>query len=267
MITSLFVQRTNNARAVRLYVLTVLASITVVSLAFPAFGIQLPEWVVLAGRWIPALVSLLVLRLVPLEGGIGAWWRLRAGGVGRFFAGLGVGVLGLAAVYALTATIASLLGIGRLQTAGFLLAVLPTLVVTLLLITLSTFGEEVGWRGFLQQLLETKGFWGGAARVSAVWVLFHVPVHGVMAAQGTLSWGEAALVTVPLFALGLFLSAAVARFGSVWPAVFGHALPLASVNLLQDPGSLGPGERVTVAALEFELLLVAASIVAPRRKA
>ncbi|WP_286953990.1 MULTISPECIES: hypothetical protein [Corynebacterium] len=37
--------------------------------------------------------------------------------------------------------------------------------------------------------------------------------------------------------LGLFLSAVTVRFGSIWPAVFGHGLPLAALNplVLGDP--------------------------------
>lgn len=265
MLASLIVQRTNYPRAARLYVLIVLGAITVVSLAFLALGIQLPAWVVILGRWIPALVSLLVMRLVPLDGGVSRWWSLRPGGARRFFAGVGVGVFGLLAVYVVTALVGSLLGLAPFQDGSVLLGAAPSLLVTLLVITLSTFGEEVGWRGFLQRLLATHGFWRASAMVSAVWVAFHIPVHGVLVLQGQLPWQQGLASTVGLFALGMFLSALVVRFGSVWPAVFGHALPLSSINLLAAPDGLTGAGLLGLSAVEFVLLLAAAWLVSRRR--
>ncbi len=263
MLASVFVQRTNYARAARLYVGIVLAAITAVCLAFLLTGVELPGWVVIAGRWVPALVTLVVLRLVPLPGGVATWWSLRPGGAGRLFAGIGVGVAGLVLVYVATAAAVSALGLARFIDAAVLLAALPSLLVTLLLISVSTFGEEVAWRGFLQRLWAEHGLWRCAAAVSGVWVIFHIPVHGVMAAQGTLPWPQAIISTLTLFGMGLFLSAAVARFGSVWPAVFGHAVPLTSLNLLQSPGDLAVPTLWTVAGIEVALLLIAAWLVAP----
>ena len=115
MLASVIVHRTNYAKAARLYVLIVLGAITVVSLAFLALGVQLPAWVVILGRWIPALVSLLVMRLVPLDGGVSRWWSLRPGGARRFFAGVGVGVFGLLAVHVVAALVGSLLGLAPFQ--------------------------------------------------------------------------------------------------------------------------------------------------------
>lgn len=263
MLASVIVQRTNYVRAARLYVGIVLATITVVCLAFLLTGTELPGWLVVAGRWIPALVSLLVLRLVPLPGGVATWWSLRPGGAGRLFAGIGVGVAGLVLVHLATAAGAAALGVARFIDAAVLLAAIPSLLMTLLLISVSTFGEEVAWRGFLQRLWAEHGLWRCAAAVSGVWVVFHVPVHGVMAAQGTLPWPQAIVSTLSLFGMGMFLSAAVARFGSVWPAVFGHAVPLTSLNLLQSPADLPVATLWAVAGVEVALLLVASWLIAP----
>jgi len=41
---------------------------------------------------------------------------------------------------------------------------------------LVAFGEELGWRGFLQRLLPVLGFWRGSLAIGCVWGLWHAPL-------------------------------------------------------------------------------------------
>jgi membrane protease YdiL (CAAX protease family) len=245
----------------------VVLSIAVVSVLCAVFllgGWTLPDWVVLVGRWIPALASLVVLRVFPLPGGIGYWWALRPGGWRRLLIG-GVVAVGLLLVtYALTVLMAGVTGLAAplpwSQIAPILLLIVPLIVV----FSVSTFGEEVAWRGHLQQLLAGRGFWTASTAVAGVWVLFHIPLHGTFALQGTLPAHVLVGSTLLLFPLGLFLSAAVHRFGSIWPAVFAHALPMSALNLVQDPDGLAAGSFWVFTALSAAALAAAAALLAPR---
>jgi uncharacterized protein len=259
------VQRTNEQRAALLFVVLTLSAITVVCGAFLLADAPIPEWFVIAGRWLPALLSLLVLRIVPLPGGLARWWALRPGGWRRLLGGSAAALGALVAAYALTAVVVTALGVAHPQPWSTLGQVAVLLVPMVLVYSLSTFGEEAAWRGFLQQAWGTAGFWRTAAAVSAVWVAFHVPLHGAMALQGTLPATIAVVTTLVLFPLGLFLSAVVTRFGSVWPAVFAHALPFSALNLLTDVDALPAGALWTVTAVTAAILAAAAALFAPRR--
>ncbi len=268
MLASRIVQRTNSPlRAAAVFSILTVAVVAVLCGVFLLAGWTLPDWVVLVGRWIPALVSLAVLRLVPLPGGLVSWWALRPGGWRRLLTGAVVSVGVLLAVYLLTALLGGLLGIVT-PLAGAELATILLLVVPIVVVySLSTFGEEAAWRGYLQQLLAPWGFWRASAAVAAVWVLFHVPLHATFVLQGTLPAHVALSSTLLLLPLGLFLSAAVIRFGSVWPAVLAHALPMSALNLVQDPGGLAAGPFWAFTATSAVLLLVATVLLAPRRGA
>lgn len=45
---------------------------------------------------------------------------------------------------------------------------------------IAAFGEELGWRGYLQQKLEFLGFWRMSAIIGVIWGLWHLPlvIHG-----------------------------------------------------------------------------------------
>ncbi|SDD33375.1 CPBP family glutamic-type intramembrane protease [Auraticoccus monumenti] len=262
-------QRTNAAplrAAVLLSVLTI-AVVTALCAVFLVAGWTLPSWVVVVGRWIPALVSLLVLRLVPLPGGLATWWALRPAGWRRFLTGAVVSVGVLLAVYLATAVLGGALGIVTMVSGGELLTILLVVVPIVVVYSLSTFGEEAAWRGHLQRLLAPWGFWRASVVVAAVWVVFHLPLHGTFVLQGTLPPHVALSSTLLLLPLGLFLSAVVTRFGSVWPAVLAHALPMSALNLVQDPGGIPATPFWIFSAISAVLLLVAAVLLAPRRGA
>ncbi len=266
MISSLFVQRSNISvsRATRLFVVLVLAAITLICGAFLVAGVPIPEWFVIAGRWLPVLVVLVVLRTHPLLGGWKHWLGLRPGSWVRLLTGGMVAVGVLLAAYVLSATAVIALGLADLQPWAVLGQVAVLMVPTILVMSLSTVGEEAAWRGFLQRAWSGWGFWPSTMAVSAVWMAFHVPLHGVMALQETIPWIAAITSTIGLFPLGLLLGAAAARFGSVWPAVFAHALPLTALTLLADAGSLPGATHWIVTAITAAFVTGAAILLAPR---
>lgn len=216
-----------------MFAISVLVAITAISLAFPLFGVTLPGWLPMVGRWIPALLSLSVIPAFSLPGGVVTWWCLRPGGWRRLVGSGLISVAVLFIIYVLSASITAAVGAGNLQPGAIFGQIVLLLIPSVLISSLSTFGEEVAWRGMLQKALSSWGFWRFSAAIAALWVAFHIPLHGVMAAQGTLPVTVALASTLVLFPLGLFLSAITVRFGSIWPAVFAHALPLTSLNLLQ----------------------------------
>lgn len=259
MVASWFVQRTNSSvsRAAAWFVIGTLGLITVICGAFWVLDVQIPEWFTVVGRWLPALVSLTALRLTALPGGLLAWWALRPGGIRRLLTGAVTGIAVLLAGYTLSAAVLTVFTGAQLQPWSVLGPVAVMLIPSILMFSLSTFGEEVGWRGFLQQALPW-GFWPSAVAVAGVWVAFHIPLHSVLAAQGTISWTIAVTMTLGLFPLGLLLSALVHRFASVWPAVFAHALPLSALNLVADAGELTGAGQALLAAVTGLLLALAA---------
>jgi len=59
---------------------------------------------------------------------------------------------------------------------GALLTLLQGLVLGVTINGLAGFGEEVGWRGFLQRELGALGFWKASAIIGLVWGFWHAPL-------------------------------------------------------------------------------------------
>ena len=87
-----------------------------------------------------------------------------------------------------------------------------------------TFGEEYGWRGFLQDELSGLGKARGALLVGLVWGVWHVPVilSGVHTYPPTVLGVGLGLVFFVLW--GLVQSYAVVKTRSIWVAAFLHGL-------------------------------------------
>lgn len=86
------------------------------------------------------------------------------------------------------------------------------------------FGEEYGWRGFLQDELEGLGKRRGALMVGLVWGVWHVPVilSGVHTYPPTVLGVGLGLVFFVLW--GFVQSYAVVKARSIWVAAFLHGL-------------------------------------------
>lgn len=239
----------------RWFAVLVIIAVTAVCGTFLALGVEIPAWFPVVGRWLPAVVTLVVLGVARAPGGLAHWWQLRPGGWRRLLVGAALSVAILFAVHLATAGIVSLAGVAQLIGVAELATVALLVPVFALGYAVSTLGEEVAWRGFLPTALGDRGFWRTSTVIALLWVAFHIPLHGTMALQGTLPWSTAITATLLLLPLGILLSGFVARWRSVWPAVFAHAAPLTALNLLSDPGTLGVGREFVVLAVGSTLML------------
>ncbi|UYN92503.1 MAG: ATP-binding cassette domain-containing protein [Anaerolineales bacterium] len=99
-----------------------------------------------------------------------------------------------------------------------------------------TFGEEFGWRAYLQPKLMPLGFRKAMLAVGVIWGLWHAPIIAMGHNYGFGYWGEPwtgilAMVwfTIPLAVIIGWLTL---RGGSVWPAVIAHG----SINAIAGVG-------------------------------
>lgn len=109
-----------------------------------------------------------------------------------------------------------------LMLAGFAQAVLLSPVLNLI----GVFGEEFGWRGYLQPKLMPLGFRRAMLLMGVIWGVWHWPVIAMGYNYGTdypgYPWlGPLAMVWFTLV-VGTVLGWSVLRGRSVWPAVIGH---------------------------------------------
>ena len=91
-----------------------------------------------------------------------------------------------------------------------------------------TFGEEFGWRGYLQQKLMPLGPRKAMLLVGAIWAAWHWPIIFLGYNYGFGYWG--APVVGPLLWVWVLLPASIfygwltLRSGSVWPAAIAHGV-------------------------------------------
>lgn len=123
------------------------------------------------------------------------------------------------------------------------------LVINPLLGLIIAFGEEYGWRGYLQGELVKLGRIKGVLLVGLIWGIWHAPVvamgHNY---PGHPVLGPIAFMVFNLF-LSVFLGYIVFKTGSIWLAAFGHAIFNSGyqwltlvVNTPNDPlFAFGPG--------------------------
>ncbi|MBN1812781.1 MAG: CPBP family intramembrane metalloprotease [Anaerolineae bacterium] len=103
---------------------------------------------------------------------------------------------------------------------------------------LFTFGEEFGWRAYLQPKLMGLGGRKAMLLMGVIWGVWHWPViamgHNYGLEYPGFPWlGMLAMVWFTL-AIGTFLGWVTLRGGSVWPAVIGHA----AINGISSLGAL-----------------------------
>lgn len=136
---------------------------------------------------------------------------------------------------------------------------------------LFTFGEEFGWRGYLQPKLMPLGYRKALLLTGVIWGVWHWPVIAMGHNFGFGYWGApwTGFLVMTWFTVttGIILGWWTMRGGSVWPAVIGHAAingiaaagilflrPDAQVNTLLGPASVGLIANIPWALLAAYLL-------------
>ncbi|MFP3897021.1 MAG: CPBP family intramembrane glutamic endopeptidase [Anaerolineales bacterium] len=100
---------------------------------------------------------------------------------------------------------------------------------------IATFGEEFGWRAYLQPKLKPLGPRRGMVLMGLIWGVWHWPVILMGHNYGLLYPGAPLLGPLAMvwftFVVGTFLGWLTWRAQSVWPAVIGHAAVNGMANL------------------------------------
>lgn len=90
------------------------------------------------------------------------------------------------------------------------------------------FGEEFGWRGYLLPKLLPLGERKAYLISGLIWGVWHAPVILMGYNYGTgypgAPWSGVVMFIFISFVLGTFFGWASLRAGSIWPAIFGHAV-------------------------------------------
>lgn len=154
-----------------------------------------------------------------------------------------VGLSGLAAI--MTASGAGELGRDELTTVA--LVQVLTLPISVFVASLSAFGEELGWRGWLLPNLLPLGTWPALLLSGAIWGVWHAPLILLgYNYQRTDVLGVLLMVGWCML-LGVLIGWLRLRSASVWPAVIAHGAVNAAVGALllfaspasmQDTGSV-----------------------------
>lgn len=107
---------------------------------------------------------------------------------------------------------------------------LPFVVIaSTCMVSVGALGEEAGWRGYMMPKLEELfGIKGAVLIGGIIWGVWHFPANMAGHNFGTGYWGEpwTGFVSFTLFtiAVGTVMTYLVKKSGSVWPAVFMHAV-------------------------------------------
>ena len=133
-------------------------------------------------------------------------------------------------LYLLRLVIASALG-GQLSEFGKIMAnpttwiMFFTVLLNFFLAVVAFFGEEYGWRYYLQPLLQKHfGLKGGVILLGCVWAVWHLPIDFFY--YTTPDMGLAALASqfVTCITLGLFMAYAYMKTQNIWVPVIIHFL-------------------------------------------
>lgn len=106
---------------------------------------------------------------------------------------------------------------------GAAMAAILTLPVAIVFM-IPVAGEELAWRGYLTTLLSSRGFVATTAIIGGLWAAWHLPLTLALSYAGELDGRDVVSKTVDLLFAAVLVSALRYLSGSVWPAVFAHAL-------------------------------------------
>ncbi len=197
----------------------------------PSLQITTALGVVTIGLSVLGLILLLVLRRA---GGKDAFTAVgMAGGKARYWLAFG---LALAAFWGLQTLLLALLRLG--QPVSLALITPPGMPTTVFLVTVLvqgallgpflglviTFGEEYGWRGYLQSELVKLGRVRGVALLGVIWGLWHAPI--ILMGYNYPGYPVLGVIMMTVFCvlLAFFLAYAVFKSGGFWIAAFLHGL-------------------------------------------
>lgn len=180
-----------------------------------------------------ALLAVLVMRLVMgkeafarvgLAGGRPRYWLIFGAGFVAFY-GLQT-VLNMLFRLGETVDITALVGSGVSLPAPllWLIIALQSVVLGPFLGLLFAFGEEFGWRGYLQSELLRLGKVRAMLVIGVIWGLWHAPV--IAMGHNYPGYPAAGILLMTAYCIGLavVLGYAVLKSGSVWLAAFLHAV-------------------------------------------
>jgi len=129
-----------------------------------------------------------------------------------------------------------------------LLAILmvQAMLVSAVINSVFTFGEEFGWRAYLLQKLLPLGARRAALLSGLIWGVWHAPViamgHNYGLNYPGFPWLGILTMTWACILLGIFMAWITLRSGSVWPAVIAHAVinGISGLSLLAVHGQPNP---------------------------
>ena len=187
---------------------------------------------------VPGLLGMLLVIILRLRGGKGTFAAVgMAGGKPRMWLLFGVGILLFAGLQTL---LSWLFKMGQPVDLGALLAqtpapgLTPALLIVLVTVQtlllgpflglLVTFGEEYGWRGYLQPALIALGRVRAVALVGVIWGIWHWPVIWMGYNYPDHPWLGSLLMVLVSLGLAFLLGYAVHKAKGIWIAAFLHAL-------------------------------------------
>ncbi|MQA83290.1 MAG: CPBP family intramembrane metalloprotease [Streptosporangiales bacterium] len=127
-----------------------------------------------------------------------------------------------------------------------LLLALLVLFIAPLFNSLFTFGEEFGWRAYLQPHLLALGSRRAVVITGLIWGAWHWPLtamgHNYGTRYASAPWLGMLAMTWFTLVVGIFLGYLTLRAGSVWPAVLGHGTlnAVAGLPILVSAGGISP---------------------------
>lgn len=193
-----------------------------------------------------AFLGLLLLVVLRFTAGREAMTRVwLAWGNGRYWLLFG---LGFVAYYLLQAALNAFFGLGGTKLAPpatppglspstfLILAALQSVLLAPILAIVIAFGEEYGWRGYLQSELLKMGRVRGVLLLGVIWGVWHWPL--ILMGYNYPGHPLLGIVLMTLYTTGLavVLGYAVLRSGSVLLAAYLHALNNQVVNFIVAMG-------------------------------
>jgi len=144
---------------------------------------------------------------------------------------------------------------------------LMALILAPLLNAFATFGEEFGWRAYLQPKLSPLGGRAMMLAMGVIWGVWHWPViamgHNYGLDYTGAPWAGMLMMIWFTLVLGTLLGWLTLRAGSVWPAVIGHAAinGIAALGVMFAKGQpnplLGPLPVGVIGSVGFAVVALA----------